>query len=498
MSGLDRLFRGYGGIVCSRFTLITAAGATGILIGIVSGILSPYGPIALLCVLGLTYLLKVPNWLVPVALIVCSSPITSADYLPRIALSEFSLEIQDIFLVFLAIAISTLAICRKKLPWCRLDTIVLGFVSVAIVSFLTAILHGVALMVALRQLLIVLAMPVAYWLVRILGSESKHSGIPFMKALLGVAFISSLVIIVQYLLSSVGSGIYIVASRFISQRTADLLTIRTPGQGLLLVSSILWCSSLFKSDTSLWAGFPSPRVVFALITLLGFVLQFPRHGFLGLGTALLLSIVFGKKRELGTVAKGILVFVLLVGVFVLFVPEDSRRWIVQVFTFHGLSQDTSSQWRLMELGYAFRAFSRSPIVGIGLGADYRPQFFLERMGEFGWKGTNYVHSALVWWILDTGIVGFGVLLVLALNIIKTMAVGTSHEFLVAVALLGNAASTLAAPSWMSSSADGVVIGVLLGILATMKTSRKVRNGSVIAERKLLGEGLRWLLAEYRR
>lgn len=451
MNGLDRLFRGYGGIVCSWYTLITVAGATGILIGIVSGILSPYGPIALLCVLGLTYLLKVPRWLVPVALIVCSSPITSADYLPRIALSEFSLEIQDIFLVVLAIVLSFLAVSRKKIQWCRLDTIVSGFLFVALVGFLTGILRGVAPMVSLRQLLIILAMPVAYWLVRILGSDNRHNGTLFMRDLLLVAFISALVIIVQYVLSSAGSGIYLVPSRGISQRTADLLTLRTPGQGLLLVSSILWCSSLFKGDTIRWTDFPSPRIVFALITLLGFALQFARHAFLGLGTALLLSIVFGKKRGLGPVVKGILVLGLLAAVFVLFVPEESRRWIARVFTLRGLSQDTSAQWRLMELSYAFRALSCSPIVGIGLGADYRPPIYVGTIGEFGWEGTNYVHSAVVWWVLDTGIAGFAVLLVLVLCLIRTMAVGPSQESLVAVSLLGHAASTLAAPSWMSST-----------------------------------------------
>jgi len=455
--------------------LITAAGATGVLIGIVSATLSPYGPIAPLCLLGFTYLLKVPRLLVPVALLVCSSPITSADYLPRVALSEFSLEIQDIFLVFLAIAVVTLAIFRQKIAWCRLDTIVLAFSFIAVMGFLTAILRGVAPIVSFRQLLIIMAMPVVYWLVRILGSYSRTDATPFIKDLLWIAFISALVIIAQYALSSSGSGIYLVASRGVSQRTANLLTIRTPGQGLLLVSSIIWCSLLVNGYGIPLADFPNPHITFAVVTLLGFALQFARHAFFGLGTALLLSVGFWKKRRLGSVAKGILVVGFLVWVFVLFVPQDAEGWIAQVFTFRGLSQDTSAQWRLMELGYAFRALSRSPIVGIGLGADYRPPVFEGTIGEFGWKGTNYVHNAVVWWILDTGIAGLAVLLALGLSLVRTVAAGPSQESLVAVALIGHGASAFASPSWMASSADGVIVGVLLGMLATMKTTSRFRN-----------------------
>lgn len=447
---------------------------TGGFIGTVATVLFPYGPILVGCaVVGTSLVLRAPTVLVPIAFLLCSSPITSAGYLPRVPMGWFSLEIQDFFLVFLLAVTVGLAMLRsRRVVWHKLDIVLLAFSLTAGLGSVVALLRGVQLMVTLRQLLIVLAVPTMYWFVRLLGRGSARAGDLFVRQFLWVGFLSGLINVVQYVLSCVGSTMNIVAAWTVSQRTSSLLTLRTPSQGLLLISTALWCYLLLAGDRRLAdSSFPRPRVILALMTGLGFLVQFARSAFLGLAVVVgLTAFLVGCEGRVASVLRGGLIVGVLMGIVIFAIPSDSLDWILRVLTPGGMTRDPSAAWRLTELSYAFLSFYRHPVLGIGLGSDYRPPVYLPENPVWGTQGTNYVHSAPVWWVTDTGLVGLAVLVAILLILARALLRPSTLKTGIAIGLLGHGVSTLAAPSWMASTADGVVIGALLGVLATLEGS----------------------------
>ena len=71
-----------------------------------------------------------------------------------------------------------------------------------------------------------------------------------------------------------------------------------------------------------------------------------------------------------------------------------------------LEQDGSTQWRVIETGYAIQSILDHPLLGIGLGNFYRPA--LVRDAELGGTGGIrwYNHNAYLWVLIDMGVVGF--------------------------------------------------------------------------------------------
>jgi O-antigen ligase len=66
-----------------------------------------------------------------------------------------------------------------------------------------------------------------------------------------------------------------------------------------------------------------------------------------------------------------------------------------------LQQSAPVDDRRIENGYAVAQIERHPLLGIGLGNEYRPKIY----GEDD-KLTYYVHNAYLFLLIDTGIIGF--------------------------------------------------------------------------------------------
>ncbi|HCC85359.1 MAG TPA: hypothetical protein DEQ06_01975 [Porphyromonadaceae bacterium] len=466
---------------CDTFKKITAKQGQffvliliGLLVGYLSTVFWPYGAI-ILCISVLVGICALKSYLlVLVVLLLCSSSITSADYFPKLPVSWFSLELQDLFLVLLALVVLSFAfVYNRKIKVNKLDAIVTGFIGVALFSFFIALLRGVDLVVSLRQLLIVSAIPVMYWVVRFLGENREEKANLFISYFLWVGFFSACVNILQYILFYVGSDIHLIADDFIRQRiignSYDLLMIRTPSQPLLLVSVIIWVHVLLMKNSAKCNFLPNPRVFVMVITFLGFMMEFARHALMGLGVAFCLIIIF-QQRKPRLLMRSMLFVGSMVTLFVLLLPDVSG-WIMRSFSPSGFLKDTSTHWRLTELSYAFSTFVQNPIFGIGLGGDYRPPIDYIPNPELGLEYTNYIHCAPVWWVVDTGLLGLSVLLFLFIYILKIMFHKAGVKHILSNALIAYWISSLATPDWMGSTAGGVVIGVLLGILSTFSTEK---------------------------
>jgi len=411
--------------------------------------------------------IKTPQLFIGIILLVCSSAITSASYIPKIQAGWFSIEVQDILNIAILLLSILFMVNGHIIAWNNIDNIILAFSLTAAFGFAIAIYHGVSYLISLRQLFIVFSIPASYYVTRGLVKNEELRSLSLIRSLLWVGSISSVLIILQYIVSYSGRNLYLVSSNAVFQRTDTLLIIRTPAQGLLLVSTIIWFIGILLYWNRLSTlVFPRPKIIIASLTIAGFILQFARHAFFGFLCALILGVIFSKVkpiRKLIIIAVTVIVMASLLSILSI----GSKRWLIGTFTPQGILEDSSAQWRIIELQYALKAFSSSPILGIGLGADYRPPIFTDISDKFGWEGTNYVHNALAWWILDTGLIGLLITVCIFIYLIRIIARRKGNDFLISCALLGHMAASFSSPSWMASSADGIVIGILLGVLATI-------------------------------
>jgi O-antigen ligase len=116
----------------------------------------------------------------------------------------------------------------------------------------------------------------------------------------------------------------------------------------------------------------------------------------------------GKFRliRLIMVAIGVLLItvVLQIQPFNRYLAAASQRliWGMQSET---LQQDGSTQWRVIETGYAVQSVLEHPLLGVGLGNFYRPAQKMDvEIGGYGIRW--YIHNSYLWVLIDMGVIGF--------------------------------------------------------------------------------------------
>jgi O-antigen ligase len=76
--------------------------------------------------------------------------------------------------------------------------------------------------------------------------------------------------------------------------------------------------------------------------------------------------------------------------------------------------ESSLQWRFVETDYALQQVVSHPLLGLGLGAQYRPfDSRIDYVGQ-GWDARGYIHNAHLWIMVDTGLLGYACLVWLSI------------------------------------------------------------------------------------
>jgi O-antigen ligase len=68
------------------------------------------------------------------------------------------------------------------------------------------------------------------------------------------------------------------------------------------------------------------------------------------------------------------------------------------------STTSTIRWRDFEYTYGFRQIQQNPILGLGLGAEYRP--LVQGIDDEYFDGRGYTHNAHLWLAVKTGLVGY--------------------------------------------------------------------------------------------
>lgn len=103
--------------------------------------------------------------------------------------------------------------------------------------------------------------------------------------------------------------------------------------------------------------------------------------------------------------------------------------------YHGSTKaDNSLMKKYVESLATFQEFKRSPIWGLGIGHEYK-----RWKGGIVWRNEIYVHSVYSYLLMDTGIVGLGIFLLMLFTMIKKLLFvinNTNNNFYKAVAITG--------------------------------------------------------------
>jgi len=403
------------------FHLAVAASA-GLLLGVASLWFSPLWTLIALAGAGLAFAsLKRPE-IALLGILIATSSIVFEDRLPLIPIGIGSLHIPDVFLLASLglIILRWLVEPDFKIVRTPLDCPLLIFYGVALLSTLRAIFQSsVEAQTGVRAIRIV-SYYLTFFIVTNLVRQDRQRRF-LLRGLFFLANIVAVAMVIQFLL---GKSVPVLPGRvetLLTQGTryGGITRILPPGQSLILVAFIVTSVTLILDR---FRPIDMLRILQWSLLGLALVLTFSRASWMGTTLALFL-LAYLLRRQGGQRLVGLGLVVTFLAAMILLVvlarPESqvarlASSSIERLSTVMGgkLFMDSSFRWRYAEYEYALPQVVSHPLLGLGLGARYRP--FDARLDYEFFDGRAYVHNGHLWVLLKTGLLGYGGLLWLSL------------------------------------------------------------------------------------
>jgi len=403
-----------------RFQIIAGCGL-GLIFGIAClkiSVLLVFGMLAAALFIYAT--LKRPE-IALLGILIATSSIVFEEQLPLVSLGGKSLHIPDILLLGLLglIAVRWLVKPEFKIVRTPLDRPLLIFYGITLLSTFFAIFRSSVDIVDAIRAIRVLSYYLTFFIVTNLVREIRQLNF-LLNGLFLLATIVAAAMVVQFFL---GHTAQLLPGRVESLGTRgvsyeDITRILPPGVSILLVSfcAFLCILALGKIKSLKW-------LKFLQCGLLGIALLFT---FLRSYWAALIIIYFllwyifraNDRRRL--IRWGLLtIFSAAMILLVIFSDPGSRaarlagasmdrlKTVAKSGTYQG--EDDSLNWRKIENRYAFSTIASHPLIGLGMGARYRPlDFRIDQRDpsrrSFDFRG--YIHNGHLWILLQSGLIGY--------------------------------------------------------------------------------------------
>jgi O-antigen ligase len=310
----------------------------------------------------------------------------------KVYLSDVATAVFFCFLVWRERA--TLADHWRTLRWVALP--VLFLLALAAVALVRGVFYlDVAVRDALSE-----ARPFLYWLVlpiTVLAVRSRADMNRLVRALLVLATLVALAFCIQHV-----TGIQLLRGRVeqletLGQQYADVTRTVTPGVHVLLFALFYWVVWYAARSGPLVLAAP-----LAALPAIALLFTFGRTVWFGalLGLGVVLAVVgFGRMWKLaiaGTAAAGITAGVLaFYDPAVLDAAADRATSVARE-----VERGSSFGWRRIENHYALRAIEREPLLGLGLGADYKPRLHQKLLPE----QTRHMHNGFLYLMVKMGVI----------------------------------------------------------------------------------------------
>jgi hypothetical protein len=406
--------------------LIVASGV-GLLLGVAS---LRFSSLIVLGVLAATFLifatLKRPE-IALLGILIATSSIVFEDRLPFISIGIGSLHVPDIFLMasFGLIVLRWLVEPDFNIIRTPLDWPLLAFYSMTLLStFVGVFRSSVEVRVAIRAIRVA-TYYLTFFIVTNLVREDRQLCL-LLRGLFLLATIVAAAMVAQFLLGK--------SLPFLPGRVETLLTqgkryegitrILPPGISLVLVTFVATTITLVLDR-------------FRLINVLRFlqwgllglavVLTFLRSYWMVLGIVLFLLayLLRGQDRQRLIVCALLVMFLAAMVLLPVFSEPESQVAKLVRASFARLSTlgssatlgESSLQFRYVENEYALRQVAAHALIGLGLGARYRPWDprldWINRDGS-GFDGRAFLHNGHLWILVNSGLLGYLCLMWLSL------------------------------------------------------------------------------------
>lgn len=416
---LSQRVRRFSGPCNLPFHLAAACGV-GLLLGVASLWFSPLWVLGALAGGGfILSILKRPE-IALLGILIATSSIVFEDRLPLIPIGVGSLHIPDVILLALLglIILRWLVEPSFKMVRTPLDWPLLSFYSVALLSTFIAIFRSsVAFSIGFREVRVV-TYYLTFFIVTNLVREDRQLFL-LLRGLFLLATIVAAVMIAQFLL---GESVRLMPGRIETLSTQSMshegiARILPPGQSLILVAFIATTATLVLDKFR-----PMNMFRFLQWGLLGLavLLTFNRSFWVGvsLGLCILAYLIKGQDRQ-RLVGWALVVMFLVPAILLLvFVAPESRAASLVSASLERLGTlgsgktlgESSLQHRYVEYEYALPQITPPSLIGLGMGARYRPWD-----PRADWKGPDdsssfdgraYIHNGHLWMLLKSGLLGY--------------------------------------------------------------------------------------------
>ncbi len=389
-------------------------------IGVLLGLLSVWLP-AYFLIIGMgaiVYLVIVWLWpeLALLGLLLLLATVFDENTLPSLPIGIGHLIVSD-FLLFIPIAVLILRIWVEpgfSLNHTPLDFPLLAFYSVAIFSTVLAIVHGTVTFNQSLGELRAVNLYLTFFIVTNLIRDEKH-----LRRLLNGIFVLSMLValmmIVQYFL---GGLIQILSGRveaLYTGSTSDpgVTRILPPGQSLVLVALIAYPVLLIYDQILSQFIFRFLSLfVLGIAVILTFNRNFWAAEVFALALVALLASIPEKIRFVNITIWVVVIATLILVPLLSFAGDQAQSFVNGFVTRFATLYDpntineSSLRYRVVETEYALPQIAAHPLIGLGLGADYRPWDSRIDFGILGYDKFAYIHDGHLWTILKTGLVGY--------------------------------------------------------------------------------------------
>jgi O-antigen ligase len=344
-------------------------------------------------------------------IVVLTSSIVFEESLPLVPIGVGSLHISDVLLLFMLGTLGYRYFTDKSFTFVKspVNTPLLLFVAASLLSATISVTHYGADFNDIARLFRFISYYLLFFLITNLITEKGQVRF-LIKALFAIAAVVAATMVLQAI---IGDSIQLMPGRIESAATFsnefETLRILPPGQTLVFVTFITSiCALVFVQDKPvLFSG------SFCLVLLLGMgiILTFNRSYWVaGILAVMILLMMTATENKIRLVALLTVVLISAGSILAMFggtegklgatVDAVSERFS-SLFAGSELEKSGPVRDRRIENEYAVEQIKRHPLLGIGLGNDYRPQIY----GPDD-KLNYYVHNAYLWLLTDLGIVGF--------------------------------------------------------------------------------------------
>lgn len=366
-----------------------------------------------------------PVWGILAVLLVLTTVIPESR-IPLINVGPLRVLVSDLVVVFLFALIVLRMMLVPGVTWQRtaLDLPLLGFLIVAVGTTVWSLMNGrVMFQFAIPEIRIIF-----YYLLFYITTNLVRSTRDIEFVIEGMNWLAGLVALLMVLQFAVGRTIPILEGRIevLSEQAGSITRITdTPGEGLITVMVIINLIRLITGKVRM-----KGLVFIGLLALqmIALIMTFNRTHWLMVFAAVLLTLFVTEWKERdkfvywGVVL--VLFIIVIVGIALINPSSDFGHFVMTslqrgltMFQLDSYQQTTQStlRWRDFEYQYGFMQVARHPVIGMGLGAIYRPNLFVIDHPNF--FGQVYTHNAHLWLAMKTGLLGYGLFMLFILRFI---------------------------------------------------------------------------------